>query len=476
VNDTVKNNTAEEILAGIRADQMRRREAANAPSLMAGDYAFVVREAAKETEKAEAAKEDRTKPAEVVPLKAADVPVKRRKKIQDQVLFEKTQAALVDMGIHFAYDVFHIIYHAGNHELHRQYGTSLDNICLALRHMILQRYRLETKLEIENAVRLLCLKNSFHPVRDYLDALRWDGTPRIDTWLSRYLGAEDNPLNRVFGRKVLIAAVRRVREPGCKFDQMLVLEGPEGTGKSSAVKILAGGDDFFSDATILDKDGKELQELTCGVWLYEVSELAGLNKREVEHVKALLSRTHDKARGAYGRIPENRPRQCIFIGTTNQDDYLTSTTGNRRIWPVATTTIDLEGLERDRDQLWAEANLVEASGQVLTLDGGLTSEAAARTESRLAADPWEDTLEKVWTMSDAVGSISRKHGGEQRVSSEFLLTGVLYVNPANARNHEAKRLANCMRRLGWTGPKVLNIDGKDMKGYARQLGERERVG
>ena len=153
-----------------------------------------------------------------------------------------------------------------------------------------------------DALMQLCLENEFDPVLDYLNALQWDGTSRLDRWLSTYIGADDTELNREFGRLALIAAVRRVRSPGCKFDPILVLEGPMGTNKSKAIEILAGVENFC-DQSIFGARDREQQELLAGVWLYEIAELSNIRKTEVEHIKAFASRTHDRARPAYGRDP-----------------------------------------------------------------------------------------------------------------------------------------------------------------------------
>ena len=337
-----------------------------------------------------------------------------------------------------------------------------------LRTMIVSKFRFDPGVErIKAAVYRLCLGNAFNPVSDYLDAVEWDGTPRLDTWLSTYLGAADDQLNSAIGRKVLIAAVRRVRVPGCKFDQILVLEGRQGSGKSSALKILAG--DYFSDAEIIGQHGREVLELTQGVWIFELSELEGLGKRDVSHVKAFCSRTHDKARPAYGYVPVERGRTCIFIGTTN-GDYLADESGNRRFWPVATTDIDLDALERDRNQLWAEAAAAEATGETLVIDPALWSKAAERATERLPSDPWEDMLAKIETTGNT--NVERVDG-EMRVTTEFLLEGMLRFNPAQVGMKDTKRLARVMRRLGWKGPRALRMGDKPVKGYVKGTGKND---
>jgi len=175
---------------------------------------------------------------------------------------------------------------------------------------------------------------------------------------------------------LIVPSVARCSSPPCGVSACLAANsirswcwrGRQGSGKSSALKILAG--DYFSDAEIIGQHGREVLELTKGVWIFELSELEGLGKRDVSHVKAFCSRTHDKARPAYGYVPVERGRTCIFIGTTN-GDYLADESGNRRFWPVATTDIDLDALERDRNQLWAEAAAAEATGETLVIDPAL---------------------------------------------------------------------------------------------------------
>ena len=228
---------------------------------------------------------------------------------------------------------------------------------------------------------------------DYLDLLQWDQKPRLDTWLTEYAGADDTPYIRAVGRLVLVAAVRRIRQPGVKFDEMLVLEGPQGNNKSSALAVLAIRPEWFSDDLPLMCSGKEVIERTSGKWIVEAAELSGMRQGIIEHIKAFLSRQIDKARMSYDRLPTERPRQFIVIGTTNSGHYLKDTTGNRRFWPVKVEGFDLEALARDRDQLWAEAVEADEEKEAIRLDPALirswraTGQAAgARTLDRGAPD------------------------------------------------------------------------------------------
>jgi len=268
---------------------------------------------------------------------------------------------------------------------------------------------------------------------------RWK--PRIDEWLMAYSDAADTPLNRAFGRKTLLAGVRRVRQPGCKFDPMLVLEGIQGQGKSSMLKLLAGGDENFSDAEIIGSDKREQQEAVQGVWIYEVGELEGMSKHDVTAIKLFLSKSHDSARPAYGRTRVDRPRRCIFVGTTNDEGYLRDPTGNRRFWPVKlhARLLDLDGVARDRDQLWAEATLAEATGEPLMISSDLWGAASVAQQARVTQDAWEDLIERRLaalpdktkegkdTQKDGVYSVGINDNGDRewRVASSYLLGDVL---------------------------------------------------
>lgn len=217
--------------------------------------------------------------------------------------------------------------------------------------MKLQRHvSFRPHLEFFSKVIMDAVRNApFHPVLDYLATLKWDGTPRLDRWLSAYGGADDTEYTRAVGALVLVAAVRRVRQPGVKFDEMLTLESKQGTNKSSALRVLAVRDEWFVDDLPLNAESRVVIERLAGRWIAEASELKGMRKGEVEHLRAFLSRQEDTARMSYARLPVIVPRQCVIIGTTNSDRYLRDLTGNRRFWPVRVEGFDLEALRRDRD-------------------------------------------------------------------------------------------------------------------------------
>jgi Virulence-associated protein E len=375
--------------------------------------------------------------------------------------------AIDRLGVVCRYDRFHcrkLIEGSGLDN----YGSELsDAHARALRDFIIADYRIDPGIEnVREAAERLCEENQFDPILDYLEALRWDGVPRVDRWMTTYMSAPDTALNRAGGRAFLIAMVRRARQPGCKFDLIPVLEGVEGTGKSSALQILAGGADNFSDQTILGKDDKMQQELTKGRWLCEISDLAGMSKADIESTKAFVTRQVDKARPAYGRFVVSQERRCVFAATTNSNDYLRSQTGNRRFLPVETGRVDVEALKHDRDQLMAEAAVLEARGDRIELPPHLWGAAGAVQEARRETDPWEDLLAR----AKPEFQIQAASGGwEERSSSRYLLMGVLTLDAGKANTPAGKRLATCMRKLGWSGPEKMWINGEEVRGYARAV-------
>ena len=228
---------------------------------------------------------------------------------------------------------------------------------------------------------------SYHPIRDYLSSLpEWDRTPRIETLLIDYLGAPDNRYVRAVTRKTLCAAVKRVLQPGIKFDTMLVLNGPQGVGKSTLIAKLGG--EWFNDSLSLnDTKDKTAAEKLQGFWIMEIGELAGLRKAEVETLRSFLSRQNDIYRASFGKRATPHLRQCVFFGTTNEESgYLRDTTGNRRFWPVKTPGSGYKHswqLTREEiDQIWAEALYYVNSGEKIYLDSDL--DALAQEEQREA--------------------------------------------------------------------------------------------
>jgi predicted P-loop ATPase len=377
-----------------------------------------------------------------------------------------TRTAIEKLEISCGYDVFHDKLLIGGQPIGQYAGELSDHACLYLRKLVDGAYGFDPgRNHIFDACVQMALENSFDPVVNYIDNLEWDGTARVDEWLTTYLGAADTKLNRVIGRIALIAQVRRARTPGCKFDQIIVIESPEGWLKSTALETLAGGPDYFSDQTILGRGDKEQQELLRGVWVFEIADLTNIRKAEVEDVKAFASRTHDRARPAYGRARIDLPRRGVIWATTNNSEYLKSQTGNRRFWPVKIIRpIDVDGLKRDRDQLIAEAAYFEGHGASIVLPKELWATAAEEQEQRREADPWEDVLHAVR------GIVGPNENGdpEERVLSQQLLFEHIGIPKERQKNQDLKRVGEAMRNLGWSGPKLLRLGEKRGRGYWRQ--------
>lgn len=322
-------------------------------------------------------------------------------------------------------------------------------------------------LFFEKVITDVAYDNSFHPVRDYLSSLHWDGEPRIDGWLAKYGGAEDSADNaevqtylEAVSSIVLIAAVRRILHPGCKYDEMLVLESQQGLSKSSALRALCPRNEWFSDDLPLNVDAKEIIERTLGKWIIEASDLVGGRKADRDHLKSMLSRQVDgPARMAYARIPVERPRQFIIIGTTNNNEYLADTTGARRFWPVKVGRFDVEGITRDRDQLWAEALARESKGASIRLAEGLWSSAGEHQEQRRSLDAWEDALQKM------LEELEPSTTGRIQVTTDSLWK-TLGVDVAHRDIHGAKRISEIMQRFGFERAKVRESDRVQV-GYIR---------
>lgn len=241
-----------------------------------------------------------------------------------------------------------------------------DNDDSGLRYYIEKVYQIKGKANIEDAWGLVANENRYHPVRDYLESVVWDGVPRVETLFIEFMGAEDNAYTRAVSRIALTAAVARIFAPGIKYDNVVVLVGPQGCGKSTILKKL--GRDWFSD-TLTTMQGKEAYEQIQGFWIIEIGELAAMKRYEVETVKQFTSKSEDSYRAAYGHHVETHKRQCVFFGTTNTYDFLKDMTGNRRFFPV---DVHPEKAVKDVwndldakvvDQIWAEAVSLFRNGE-----------------------------------------------------------------------------------------------------------------
>ena len=342
-----------------------------------------------------------------------------------------------------------------------------------LRIYLEERYQVTGKDKIKDAKDAVLTRHRVHPIRDYLNALTWDGTPRLERLIIDYMGAEDTPLNRAMTRKHFVAAVARVMQPGCKYDYCLILAGAEGLGKSTLFNVMGG--DWFNDSLTTTEGKTGMEQLRCG-WVIELAELSSIKRSDVEQVKNYISRRDDIYRAAYGTVVERHPRQCVFCGTTNETYFLKGDTGNRRFWVIA---VDeslrkvpdfLEALTRDRDQLWAEAVVFWKRGEKLYLPLELEKEARARQsqynddsddplrdmlvaflDTRLPADwdTWDLNRRRAYLRNpdplDAVGVVLR----ERVCAAEFICERMGREMSDKEYKYLSRRVCRLLDEMGW---------------------------
>ena len=335
-----------------------------------------------------------------------------------------------------------------------------------------QTFRLQVPdVFYDRVVAALADDHAFNPVLEYLEGLEWDRVERIDEWLIAYAGADDVPeYTRAICRLFLLGAVARIYVPGCKFDEMVVLESQQGTGKSTLLRTLCPNPDWFSDDLPLNVDAKQIIESTGGKWIIEASELSGMHASKVEHLKSLMSRQVDgPARMAYAHLPIHEPRRFVLVGTTNAHAYLDDATGNRRFWPIHIGTVRLTDLACDKDQLWAEAVHVlktrmthvgdrwELGNGAIRLDPSLYAVAAQQQQQRRTEDPWESILADAFEDEDLT------------VTTQDVFT-VLDVKPGNQRGGDAKRVSKVMQTLGFVRQQIRGGGNTNQRGYMRGTG------
>lgn len=289
---------------------------------------------------------------------------------------------------------------------------------------------------VYQAVEKRAEERSYHPVQDYLMTLQWDGERRLQGFLNAYLGVPQSDYAKAIGTMFIVSMVARIFEPGCKADYMLVLEGPQGIGKSSACAILAG--EWFSDALPdLKSGGKDINQHLNGKWLIEVAEMSALDKAEAAALKAFVTRSVEQYRPPYGRRDVQEPRQCVFIGTTNKMAYLRDETGGRRFWPVLCGVIDLPALARDRDQLFAEAVFLYKNHITWWPTAKFEAEhILPEQEKRYEADAWET-------------AISHYLIGQNKIMLMDVAQQALDFSKPRLGTAEQRRIGAIMERMGW---------------------------
>ncbi len=357
-----------------------------------------------------------------------------------------------------------------------------------------------TKSVVFDGLNAVANERMYHPVRDYLEGLpEWDGVERADRLLVTFLGADDTEYVHQVTRKTLCAAIRRIYEPGCKFDTLLVLNGPQGLGKSTLIRKLA--EPWFGDSLLLSDicyNGKAAAEKIQGIWIEEIAELSGLKKVDIETLRGFITRQDDYGRAAYGRRSVHRPRQCVFFGTTNaqQEGFLRDTDGNRRFWVVDVAD---EGGERsvvgpnadlsadEIKQIWAEIKVRVAEGEALYITDAAVLEEAQRIQNRsIEEDPRQnvidDYLQKLlpedwYSMSEEDRENYFKYDNgdgnagtklRQYVTYRELWTEALGNDVRRISRIDRNDLKAMMLRLGWhIEKKAIRLGGKASKVFAR---------
>jgi predicted P-loop ATPase len=299
-----------------------------------------------------------------------------------------------------------------------------------------------SKETVHQAVEQRARERSFHPVRDYLNGLTWDNESRLAGWLHTYLGADHGTYTAEVGTMSMVAMVARVMRPGCKADYMMVLEGGQGAGKSTACRILGG--EWFSDSLPDITSGKEASQHLRGRWLVEIAEMAAMAKSEAAALKAFVTRAEERYRPPYGRNEVIEPRQCVFIGTTNADAYLRDSTGARRFWPVKVGAIDADALTTNRDQLFAEAVHLYRQGLQWWPDRDFEAQhIRPEQEARYDADAWEQAIEA-------------KIGNIGQVTILSVARDALLIDTPKIGTADQRRIAAALERLGWRRARKVN--------------------
>ena len=359
-------------------------------------------------------------------------------------------------------------------------------------------YGLKNKVFLDSAMEGWCATNSFDPVKDYIESVKWDGVSRIEKYFIDYLGADDNEYVRTVTRKMFIAGVARIYDPGCKFDYLVTLVGKQGIGKSFACRNLAGPNGrWFSDSIsgAANLNGKDTYESLLGQWIVEWGELAALKKNERESVKLFLSKQTDTFRIAYGKRPEPYPRRCIFIGTTNDETFLNDATGARRF-----LIIDCHGHSKKKpwdvkpeeiNQLWAEAKTLYDKGENImdlaeVAKMALEQQEAHTEENEYLADlaAFLDTpVPKDW-YKKSIGERQQyfrathefnveNNNGEEMMLREVICPQEFWVEglgrqKGTSDNYASRRINEAFTKLGWKDTRVMTISGyKGHKGRVR---------
>lgn len=389
------------------------------------------------------------------------------------------QLALKHLGVKGSYNKY-------KEEVHHSLNDETIDIH-ALFNLIYEKIKVQFPIQtLETALATFAARHSYHPVKDYFDSishLKPKGI--IDTWLTVAFGAVDNKLNREIGKIMITAMVARTYHPGTKYDPMIVFEGEQGTGKSTALEILVGTEYFNSGNLFAEENPMKQTEAIVGMMMYESADLAGHKKADIDKVKAFLSKTNDRGRWVYDRKVKDFKRTAIFVGTTNLPAYLMDETGNRRFWPVKTcvvptaniingkTYVDTDWIKENRDQLWSEALALFNSGFSLVLDPSLWDEIAKLQRERIVEVAGIEKIPDVFTLDQIEGFniiYDTDNLFEVRISSKDVMENVFHSTfPAHVAGRYIKSamLAYSELEYGlhWEYKKISIGNGLSTNGY-----------
>ena len=348
----------------------------------------------------------------------------------------------------------------------RQSDCWVDSDDAGLRLHLEKFYKIESAIKIRDAVELAMVEHVRHPVREYLQSLEWDGVKRAETLFIDYLGAEDNMYTREVTRKALIGAVARILSPGCKHDHVLVLVGPQGCRKSTTLAKL--GKKWFSDS-LYTVSGKDAYEQLQGYWIIEMGEMAATKKADLEQIKQFVSKQADSYRAAYARRTQEHPRQCAFFGTTNDDEFLRDSTGNRRFWPIAVTDAGKRYgdslTDEIVDQIWAEIVTRYNAGEQWYLSGEVEDMARSIQEKHternskqglienylnlLLPEDWDDRSleERLMFLNGGFGEEEAGTMQRMRVCALEIWQELFHGNPKDFTPLQSREINNMLRRI-----------------------------
>lgn len=313
---------------------------------------------------------------------------------------------------------------------------------------------------VHEAVAVVAEQCPVHPVRDWLSCLDWDGVERLPAFVDTYIKVRGDKIYATEAiKRWMISAIARVYAPGCQVHSMLVLEGKQGVGKSSFGRLLAS-EAWFSDSRI-DIGSKDAFESLRGKWIVEMAELSDISKSELEAVKAFISSATDTYRKAYARSSTTVPRQCVFIGTTNEAQYLKDTTGNRRFWPVHIDRVDFAAIISDRQQLWAEAAYLWRGGHAWHPDTDeLRKLFAIEAEARVQTDVWCGPIRE-WVESKVQKDPSFP------LTAEKVLSECIGLPVDKRGNGDYQRVGRVLRQIGYSDVRQRKVNGVAMRVYSK---------